>query len=290
MHKTKVRLSLSILLLVFFLAGCATLEPEPVISSHPKPALRIKNIHSVNADFIQNLIKTAATDEVYFIVHPSYYLFFHENAVQTARNDSLNVVQVFINSVLPQSPPLLQLMREYERSQMEFISSSKMKKRIVILVLPGGYLNSKQYTYQQGTDEYARYLNQFANDSDTLLYLESVTTTSGRLTVYDQRALQNFLKEIGVAKILVGGGYVGRCQEEFYKYLLESWPENKLAIVPELSAFSPSDISESTAKMLLTSEKKLNPWAVKYFLKNGGLKNLSSKVNIRSLSDEEPSN
>lgn len=282
---------LALLLLLFSLfVGCATIEKETAATLNMKPAIKIKNIQSLTADSRQILAKHAAAEEIYFIVHPSYFLFFHEDSFIASRDGSLSVVQIFIDSVRPQSPPIIQLMKEYERTQMEFISSSKSKKRIIILILPGGYLNSKQYIYREGTDEYARYLNQIALDSDTLFYLESVNSTSGKLASDDQRVLQNFLKDIGAARISVGGGYVGRCQEEFYKYLLEIWPEDKLAIVPELSAFSPNDISDSTAKMLLTSEKKLNPWAAKYFLKNGGLKNLSSKVNIRSLSADEPSN
>ncbi|MGE5893563.1 MAG: hypothetical protein ACM34I_05865, partial [bacterium] len=178
------------------------------------------------------------------------------------------------------------LLQEYERREMEFLSSSVSQNRIIITVLPGKYLLSKNYNYTGVSDEYSRYLNDVAQDSPFLFYVETKNTNTGRLNDREMNALLNFIREMNPISIFIGGGYIGRCQEQFHDALTKALPNAPVSVVPELSAISPNDITESTAKMLLTSDKKLNKWALNYFLKNGGLKKFKVNINITNMTNE----
>jgi len=58
-----------------------------------------------------------------------------------------------------------------------------------------------------------------------------------------------------------------------------------VAIIPEISAFSPDDLSDSTARMLLTPDMKLNKQAINSFIANGGIERLTSnRPNLKNIS------
>lgn len=271
------------ILTVALLSGCAGVDRTETYSRPHKPSLSIKNVHDLSESFIREISSSADTKDVFFLVHPSYYIFFHENPFYLTPGGPKNAVQTFIESSLSETSPIVRLMKDYEQKEMEFIASAGNNKKIVILILPGNYQNAKQFRYRNEVDEYARYINESSGTSTTVFYIESTHSTTGKIDPYDQKALVNFLKKIDAQRIFLGGGYIGRCQEEFYKFLMEVWPEEKLAIIPEISAFSPNDISDSTAQMLMNAENRLDPRAAKYFLKNGGLESLSKKINIGSI-------
>lgn len=274
------------LLVTQFLVSCASMEREETVSDDGKPDLLIRNLYDLFPDYKTHL-KGVTTDKVYVIVHPSYYLFFHKKPFHVAADNSKNVVETFVTSEYTGKSAVITLMKEYERSEMKFIGSANQEKRLVILVLPGGYLESKNYLYKNGPDEYTRYLNEFSGGSDSILYIETRSTFTGKIGKSGRTLLLDFLKKIGAKEIYIGGGYVGRCQEEFYKLAAKIWPEDQIALIPELSAFSPNDITDSTAKMLLTADNRMNTWAMKYFIKNGGVKTLKGDVNIKNLSSAE---
>jgi hypothetical protein len=54
--------------------------------------------------------------------------------------------------------------------------------------------------------------------------------------------------------VLIGGGYIGRCQREFYTQLKSYLGQGSMPIfiVPEYSTISPDDISDSEARYIVT--------------------------------------
>lgn len=232
---------------------------------------------------------TAKTDDAYIIVHPSYYLFFQKKPYVIEPSDTKNITQSFAEMDFPAENTMLNLMKFYESREMAFLSSARNDQKLVILVIPGKYERSRSYLYkpddENDADEYARYINEATFGADTVLYLESQDTNSGKIARKDMATLIQYLKQKNVQNIFIGGGYVGRCQEEFYRSLSKEWPESSIALMPELSAFSPNDLTDATAKMLLMPDMKLNVTAANYFIRNGGIKKLSIKPNLKTASD-----
>lgn len=287
---------ISIAMLLFLMvafSGCASVRTDHDVSdrratfSKGKTVLNIQNLHDLTYASIDELRKNIGVREAYIIVHPSYYVFFDKKPFSVRSDTNLNMVQSFLKTEFKDSEAIVHYLKDYEREEMQLISSSHDKKRIVILILPGRYNQSKQYLYKNGHDEYARYLNDATKNAYSVFYIESENANSGKISDFDKSVLIDFLTKLGINKIMIGGGYVGRCQEEFYKMLSESWNEEDMAIIPEISAFSPNDITDSTAKMLLTADRKINPWAVKYFIKNGGLDTLGKKLNVKIISKSD---
>jgi len=73
------------------------------------------------------------------------------------------------------------------------------------------------YGYISGLDEYARYINEMSNMSDTFMYMESQTNDTGFLDKNNLEILSDFLNDIGVKNIMLGGGYLGKCLDDFYE-------------------------------------------------------------------------
>ncbi len=185
---------------------------------------------------------------VYIFVHPSYYLFFHSKKPQVTRppmdlKDSL--VDLFLKE--PSKKAVLRLEQEQQKNEKNFLEYLTMDEKLVILVLPRNYRTTNSYTYMNSNDEYARYLNEIANGSPSILYMESESASVGRLLSEDLVVLLSFLEAVGAKSVLIGGGYVGRCQKEFYSYVTKYSFGSNYFIVPEISTFSPEDVTENTA-------------------------------------------
>jgi hypothetical protein len=271
-----------ILLAVILLSNCAGAGEHARVDERTPADHLARNLHALSENVKTSLKNNFNTKEVYVIVHPSYYIFFHKKPFEIPKSESKNMVQAFVETDFMDESPTMSLMKEYERTEMEFISSARKDNKIVLLVLPGKYLNSKQYLYKQSPDPYTKYLNDSTQGSENIFYIETKNSSSGKLRANDRVVVLDFLKRLGAKKIFVGGGYVGRCQKEFYTFLSSnSEPDIEISIIPELSAISPNDISDSGAKMLLTSDMRLNTWAAQYFIKNELLHEL--KVNITNL-------
>jgi len=272
------------------LFGCASLEKNSVSSADISPespgdtkeyTLDVKSLRDAQGQWGQ----LPKTDEAYIIVHPSYYVFFQKKPFHLAPSADKTLVELFTEMNFPSENTLLNLMKQYESMEMDFISTSKNENKLVILVVPGQYRRSRSYLYKSVSDEYARYLNSVASSADSVFYIESTETDSGKIAEKDMRILTDMLTSLGVQNVFVGGGYIGRCQEEFYRSFSKEWPENNMALIPELSAFSPRDLSDATARMLLTNELTLNTNAMNYFIRNGGIKSLGSTPALRNMSN-----
>lgn len=185
---------------------------------------------------------------VYIFVHPSYSLFFHARKPRALRGPA-DLRSSIVDRFLESSPDTAVTLLEQEQLKIEknFLEYLTTEEKLVILVLPRDYLHAMDYAYLQGPDEYARYLNGIANGSPAILYLESESSSSGKLLADDLIPLLSFLNAVGAQTTLIGGGYVGRCQKEFYQYVTNFTAADLYYIVPELSTFSPEDLDEEAA-------------------------------------------
>ncbi len=273
-----------VLLIIFIPISCSSLEKQNGLAGLKEPRLSISNLNDLPQD---NYINIAEKENAYIIVHPSYYIFMDEKPFHVKPELSKNAVESFIENDEISGSSYISLMKAYEWNEMNFIINAGKQKKLVILILPGMYLKSKHYVYKNSLigDQYAQYLNHITHDSYTIFYLETIKATSGKISPEDAVILVNFLRKHGVKNIYIGGGYVGRCQEEFYKLLISKWPSENIALISEISAFSPDDIKDSTSQLLLTTNMKINEWAVNYLIKNRLLDTLETTPNTKTLSN-----
>jgi hypothetical protein len=193
---------------------------------------------------------------VYIFVHPAYYPFFHSKRpgnIRTADNFSDSIADVFLKQTF--ADPVMRIEQEQLRNEKNFIEYLSTDNKLVILILPRNYSKADNYKYNSGQDEFARYLNGIANGSRSILYIESETSSSGRLLTEDLIVLLSFFEALGIDSVMIGGGYVGRCQKEFYNYISGYTLGGQYYLVPELSTFSPDDITEKAAKKFLAGER-----------------------------------
>lgn len=221
--------------------------------------LHIRRLQDVSYSDYESYAKYTDNGAVYIIVHPAYYAFFHSKKPlieRTPENRPLSIVDLFLGNVYDTS--VIRYMQEQTRNEKNFIEYLSMKGNLVILVLPRNYLQHPSYSYGSESsehDEFARYINEISNGAESVLYMESNSPTGGKLLPQDQVMLFSFLSRVGAEKILIGGGYVGRCQGEFYNYVTTYATMGNYLIVPEISVFSPEDISEKKAELLLSAER-----------------------------------
>ncbi|MBA4373418.1 MAG: hypothetical protein C0402_11235 [Thermodesulfovibrio sp.] len=198
--------------------------------------------------------------DLYVIIHPAYYAFFDAESSSFLEpfpgEAQLNALQQFLQSQVFSSKG--RLMQAQERMLRDFLEYASTAKKLVLLVLPGDYGEASSYRYGDGRDEYMRYINEVTNESESVLYLFSRRTTSGGLKPADKKRLLKFLAAVSPRKVLVGGGYLGRCVGEFWKDICDGYPPDNLYLVPEISAWSPADVTSDDASALLRSDGTLD--------------------------------
>jgi len=238
----------------------ATVVKAPKWIENSYEGLHITKLSDIPYSDYETYARYADNGSVYIIVHPAYYVFFHNKKPvieRTEDNMHSSIVDLFIRDSFDK--PIIRYMQEQSKSEKNFIEYISMKGNLVILVMPRNYLQHPSYAYgaeSAGRDEFARYINEITNGSGAVLYMESNSPTGGKLLPKDQVMLFSFLSRVGAEKILIGGGYVGRCQGEFYNYVTSYATMGNYVIVPEISVFSPEDISEKRAEMLLNAERE----------------------------------
>lgn len=225
------------------------IEKDPLWISWAYSKLGIRKLHDIPQSSYGEYAKYVDSNKsVYIFVHPSYYLFFHSKKPQVTRppldlKDSL--VDLFLKE--PPKKAVTRLEQEQQRNEKNFLEYLTMDEKLVILLLPRNYRTTNSYTYMNSNDEYARYLNEIANGSPSVVYMESESASVGRLLSEDLVVLLSFLEAVGAKSVLIGGGYVGRCQKEFYSYVTKYSFGSNYFIVPEISTFSPEDVTEIAA-------------------------------------------
>ena len=228
------------------------IEKKPEWIAGAYRGLGIRKLNDILPPQYQEYRKYVDDGAVYIFVHPAYYLFFHARKPQILRSadDFTNsVVDIFLSESYDDT--VTRLEQEQQKNEKNFIEYLTTEGKLVILVLPRDYRRSSNYGYADSPDEYARYLNEIANSAPSILYMESETAGSGKLLPGDLIPLLSLLEATEATSVLIGGGYVGRCQKEFYTYITNFAISGTYSIVPELSTFSPEDVSEKMASQFL---------------------------------------
>jgi hypothetical protein len=199
---------------------------------------------------------------VYIIVHPAYYAFFVNDEVLTSSRDSRilpeeNIVERFCSKRSFYDYDL-RLMQEQERMLKDFLEVATAEKKLVILVLPADYKAHLNYGYINGLDEYVRYINEVTHMSGSVLYMESMEYQTGYIGENDLSALSEFLREIGAKKVMLGGGFAGRCLDNFYASLQRKFDYRNIYIVPEITTVANEDIDGSASGKLFTHDGTIN--------------------------------
>ncbi len=222
-------LILSVAVLLFW--SCAPAVPprqfiELLGNYPPTPeTLRIPELSASASDAASR--KTEGRDVV-IMVHPAYALFFRES--QRSRYS-------------PAKYYLMRMQLEQEEQAIRELAASGTQ---TILILPGNYERESI-----APRSYTAYLNNAAGESASIHYLFSESWSSGDLTTEGVVVLYRFLQTFNPRRILIGGGFIGRCQREFYNQLTSYMEGKKIYLIPELSSLSPDDITDEEALDIL---------------------------------------
>lgn len=174
---------------------------------------------------------------MYIIVHPAYYFFFHDDPdISLDRRE----MQEYLDRETLSKTSLF--LREQERALRDFLEITSTRDRLLFIILPGNYREYSGYKYRYGEDEFSRYINEVTNGSKATIVLYSEKPNRGMLDSKSMGLLLNFINTISPEKIVLGGGYLGRCLEDFYRQLAPYMKEGQVEIEPWISALSPEDI------------------------------------------------
>src|SRR3990172_2292360 len=261
-------LRLIILLVTFIAAGPSYISSAQTTEAKPKKSvepdddmlrhysreigvlyrrLNIRSLNDIPEKSFVEYKKYVQNGTAYVIVHPAYYIFFHDyndnKLVIERRSGNLlkNIVDVFIEDYPVGNNQMLQKMREGQNKEKDFLRKAVSQKGLVILVLPPNYINHHDYPYHK-LDEFGRYLNEITKGAPSVVYIESRGHESGYLTGKTLSMLDSFLKETGVKTLLIGGGYVGLCVENFFTEAGRLHNIDKIELMPELLTSSPDFI------------------------------------------------
>ncbi len=223
-----------LILITLLLSGCVTVDPPgslagrffDTVNRYPAKGERLR-VEPLTAASLRSFKGDGAQD-VYLIVHPGYALFFRD---QKRSNYSDVKFQL--------------LMRQFDNEE-RFIRDASRSRNIVVLIIPGQY-----DTEMPAPDTYTAYLNAVTEGSSSVFYLYSESVSNGNIPTSAMVDLYRFLQGLKVKRVLIGGGYIGRCQREFYAELTAYYQNAGSYIVPELSTISPEDVSDADAAALL---------------------------------------
>ena len=236
--------------------------------------LQIRRLTDVPRARYGEFKKYVTNGAVYVIVHPGFYVFF-ENQVKLSSDEDRrafprkNIIERFGDSI-PQEAFSFKIALEQEKLVREFLEFASEEKKLVIVLLPRDHVRHLAYGYVEGLDEYARYVNEMTNASESVLYLESLGWNNGVIETEDQRVLTAFLEELGVRTVFVGGGYIGRCVDDCYISLRKKFSYGDVILVPELLVMSFVD-TVATHSALLTKKGRISFKEVRKYVDNYGV-------------------
>jgi hypothetical protein len=222
-----------------------TVELDPAWIQRAYQEAMFTNLHQVRESEYAGYVKYLDNGSVYIIVHPAYYTFFHDSDLfpdNITGSTARNAMDRFLSTTAYSAKS--RLMKAQEKVLRDFLEYASTEKKLVIMILPKGYKEFSAYRFRDSQDEYLRFLNEVTNESDSVLYLYSRKPSRGMLSEKDRKTLLKFLYAVRPKEILLGGGYVGRCLDDLYRDLEQHYGEDRLYIVPEISAVSPADMSE----------------------------------------------
>ncbi len=166
--------------------------------------------------------------DVIIMVHPGYSLFFR------SRERNLH------------SEVKYDLLKFQLDSEAESIRKIVQSGHPLILVIPGNYQRESVAPLS-----YTFFLNSLTEGGTSVFSIFSESASSGTLSTDTMVTLFRQLQAMRVDRILVGGGYIGRCEREFYNQLATYLDNIPSFIVPELSLVSPDDITDKEAHAML---------------------------------------
>ncbi len=239
------------LLVLLAAAGCAASDTpaksftEILQRFPPSPEpLGIARLSASSADAVPLSLRGKA---VTIMVHPAYSLFFREERRSTYSEAKYDLLKFQLDN------------------EARFIGEIAKSDNLLILVLPGNYqkdsLAPLSYTF---------YLNSSTKSSPLVTYIYSETSSSGSLSTDTMVTLYGFLQRVKADKVLIGGGYIGRCQREFYNQITTYVDKIPAFIVPEISSISPDDIDNDEAQTIVNSLHRRDYAPVKKFIEKKG--------------------
>lgn len=229
-------------------------------------SIRLRDLREIPPQEMGGYRRYVVDGGVYIIVHPGYFPFFDSWDVARPTTDYAsgmprNNLAERATADLPASNTAYRTAREQERIVRDLVRYLAAERRLVVLILPRDYRDHVTYGPAPGYDEYARYLNELSDESENVLFLESAAYDQGHLRPEDLDVLIRFLKASGVRSVNLGGGFIGKCLDGFYKTLREIMLPGYLFYVPELTQFSPKDLQRDGMSLLADdgriSRKKL---------------------------------
>ena len=189
--------------------------------------LRIKKLTAASATDVPPAQKGRA---VTIMVHPAYSLFFREEHRSTYTEAKYDLLKFQLDN------------------EARFISEIAKTDNLLVLVLPGDFQKESIAPLS-----YINYLNAAAGSGASVYYITSETWSTGALSLESMITLFGFVQRVGAARLLIGGGYIGRCQREFYNQVSAYLDKVPTYIIPEISTISPDDISDRESADILAS-------------------------------------
>jgi hypothetical protein len=251
--------------LLIIMAGCAVHEKPRRLSpryadliNHYSKKETPLQLHKLGGVSPEPASLSGGPHEFFVFVHPAYSVFFRDPG-----KDDLSQVKF----------DLMRMQFELEKQKIVERAGSG---NVVIIVVPGDYASESF-----APTAYVSYLNSITGDRK-VYYVLSETASSGTLPVNDMVALYVFLQSSGARKIMIGGGFIGRCQREFVSQLTNYIDKSMTIIVPELSTISPDDINDKEATRILRGLEQRDYTPIKLFMD----KKNSVKADSRANSDE----
>lgn len=246
-----VLLSALFLLVLLAAAGCTTSDTPvkrftEILSSYPQSPepLTIARLSASSAEAVPQSLRGRA---VTIMVHPAYSLFFREERRSTYSEAKYDLLKFQLDN------------------EARFIGEIAKTDNVLILVLPGNYqkdsLAPQSYTF---------YLNSSTRSGPLVYHIYSETSSSGSLSTDTMVTLYGFLQKVKADKVLIGGGYIGRCQREFYNQITTYLDKVPAYIVPEISSISPDDIDSDEAQAIVDSLRQRDYAPVKNFIEKKG--------------------
>lgn len=230
-----------------------TVEDDPEWIKRAYSQLMIRRLTNVSENEFPSYRQYLDNGSAYIIVHPVFFSFFHYPKKLRDNTKKKFYPENVVELLLKLSPPDPQfaVLQAQERRMRDFLEFKSTEEKLLIVIVPKNYQEYTGYTYRKGLDEYMRFINETTNFSPSVLYIESRSPNRGYLTDNDAERLMEFLLSINAKNIYIGGGYVGRCLEDFYSYLTEEYGTEGIYVVPELADISPREISLSIARSVL---------------------------------------
>jgi hypothetical protein len=250
--KQRVRAAYLIVIFSFLslVMGCVSVDPPgslarrffDTIDRYP-PSRQQLAIEQLSGRSFSRIRNAGTLPDVHIIVHPAYALFFRD-----AKRSKYADVKYEL------------LIRQFEEEE-RFIREAARAGKIVILIIPGGY-----EIEMQAPETYTAYLNAVTGGGNSIFYLYSESLSNGTIPTSEMVELYRFLQNVKVRRVLIGGGYIGRCQREFYNELTAYYETTRSYIVPEISTVSPEDISDEEAAAMLDGIERRDYSPVRKFI------------------------